>query len=144
MTSSSGSTADVRITSISPVEKPLRVRSISTSIEPSSPSSNCRISRSQPALSAILLSAIRNARFWVSERPDRVMTGSSARPIARAGLKSAVTRDDMAFGIGENWIGKAECIDRCADLIDLALGMSARITRIGNEFAHRPVGDDQP
>jgi len=72
MTSSSGSTADVRITSISPVEKPVRVRSISTSIEPSSPSSSCRISRSQPALSAILLSAIRNARFWVSERPDRV------------------------------------------------------------------------
>src|SRR6266404_4388771 len=50
----------------------------------------------------------------------------------------------MAFGIGENWIGKAECFDRCTDLIDLALGMSARIARIGNELAHRAVGDDQP
>src|SRR6266566_4333892 len=29
--------------------------------------------RSQPALSAILLSAIRSVRFWVSERPDRLM-----------------------------------------------------------------------
>jgi hypothetical protein len=33
---------------------------------------------------AMKLSAIRNVRFWVSERPDRVMTGSSARPISRA------------------------------------------------------------
>jgi hypothetical protein len=63
MTSSSGSTADDRMTSISPVEKPVRVGSISTSIEASSPNSFCRISRSQPALSAILLSAIRSVRF---------------------------------------------------------------------------------
>ena len=68
----------------------------------------------------------------------------SAKAHRPGGLKPAVTRDDMTFGIGENWIGKAECFDRCADLIDLALGMSARITRIGNEFADRPVGDDQP
>ena len=34
--------------------------------------------------------------------------------------------------------------DRCAYLIDLALGMSARIARIGNEIAHWPVGDGQP
>src|SRR5258706_5714999 len=43
MTSSSGSTADVRITSISPVEKPVSVISMSTSIEPSSPSSRGRL-----------------------------------------------------------------------------------------------------
>src|SRR6266403_683112 len=104
MISSSGSTGDVRITSISPVEKPVSVRSISTSIEPSSPSSKWRISRSQPAL----------------------------------------TRDDMAFRISENWIGKAERFDRCAYLIDLALGMGAGIARIGNEFAHWTVGHGQP
>jgi hypothetical protein len=84
MTSSSGSAADERITSISPVEKPVSVGSISTSIEASSPNSSCRISKSQPALRAILLSAIRSARFWVSERPDKVMVGTSANPIARA------------------------------------------------------------
>src|SRR6266403_3033490 len=38
MSSSSGSAADERMTSISPVEKPVSVRSTSTSIEPSSPS----------------------------------------------------------------------------------------------------------
>jgi hypothetical protein len=31
-----------------------------------------------------------------------------------------VTRDDIAFGICENRIGKAEGFDRCAYLIDLA------------------------
>src|SRR5258706_6528152 len=50
----------------------------------------------------------------------------------------------MARGISENWIGKAECFDGCFDLIDLALGMSTRIAWIGNEIAHRAVGDDQP
>ena len=55
-----------------------------------------------------------------------------------------MTRDDMAFGISENWIGKPERFDGCPYLIDLALGMGARIARIGNEFAYRPVGDDQP
>jgi len=50
----------------------------------------------------------------------------------------------MAFGISENWIGKAERIDGCPYLIDLALEMGARIARIGNEIAHRPVGDGQP
>src|SRR5258708_35927911 len=50
----------------------------------------------------------------------------------------------MALGISENRIGKAERFDRCAYLIYLALGMGARIARIGNEFAHRAVGDGQP
>ena len=84
MTSSSGSSAEPRITSISPVEKPVSVGSISTSSEASSPSSCCKISRSQPALSAILLSAIRSARFWVSDRPERIIVGTSISPIARA------------------------------------------------------------
>src|SRR5712671_6672339 len=43
------------------------------------------------------------------------------------GLKPTVTRDNMAFGIRENRVGKAECFDGCADLIDLALGMGACI-----------------
>jgi hypothetical protein len=33
-----------------------------------------------------------------------------------------VACDDMAFGIGENRIGKAERLDRFAYLINLALG----------------------
>src|SRR5258706_14686670 len=65
-------------------------------------------------------------------------------PYRPRGLKPAMTRDDMAFGISENWIGKAERFDRCADLIDLALGMGACIARIGNEIAQQPVGDGQP
>src|SRR5258705_13887938 len=50
----------------------------------------------------------------------------------------------MAFGISENWIGKAERLDRCAYLIDLALGMRARIARIGNEISDWTVGHGQP
>src|SRR5712672_4484769 len=50
----------------------------------------------------------------------------------------------MTFGIGENWIGKAERLDRFAYLIDLALGMSARIARIRNEISDWTVGHDQP
>ena len=34
------------------------------------------------ALTAILLSAIRSARFWVSERPDKVIVGTSEIPVA--------------------------------------------------------------
>src|SRR5260370_6634422 len=34
--------------------------------------------------------------------------------------------------------------DRCAYLIDLALGMSARIARIGNEISDWTVGHGQP
>src|SRR5882757_3331745 len=49
----------------------------------------------------------------------------------------------MAFGISENWIGKAERLDRFAYLIDLALGMSTRIARIGNEISDWTVGHDQ-
>jgi hypothetical protein len=50
----------------------------------------------------------------------------------------------MAFGISKNWIGKAKRFDGCPYLIDLALGMGARVARIGNEIAHWPVGDGQP
>src|SRR5262249_29337476 len=55
-----------------------------------------------------------------------------------------MARDDMAFGINKNWIGKAERLDRRAYLIDLALGMSTCIARIGNEIAHETVRDGQP
>ena len=51
---------------------------------------------------------------------DDRQLGKAHRP---GGLKPAVTRDDIAFGIGEDGIGKAERFDGCADLIDLALGM---------------------
>jgi hypothetical protein len=54
-----------------------------------------------------------------------------------------MTRDNMTFGISENWIGKAERLDRFAYLIDLALGMSTRIARIGNEISDWTVGHDQ-
>src|SRR5260370_38388277 len=60
------------------------------------------------------------------------------------GPKPSVTRDNMTFGISENWIGKAERLDRCAYLIDLALGMSARIARIRNEISDWTVGHGQP
>src|SRR5258705_9191239 len=50
----------------------------------------------------------------------------------------------MTFGISENWIGKAERLDRFAYLIDLALGMRARIARIGNEISDWTVGHGQP
>jgi hypothetical protein len=73
-----------RMTSISPVEMPVRVRSISTSIEASSPSPLCEISKSQHALSTILLSAIRSARLCASDRLDRKIVGTSASPMARA------------------------------------------------------------
>src|SRR5262249_31148651 len=52
--------------------------------------------------------------------------------------------DGMAFRISKNRIGKAERLDGRAYLIDLALGMSTRIARIGNEIAHGTVGDGQP
>jgi len=52
-----------------------------------------------------------------------------------------MSRNDMAFGISENWICKAERLDRFAYLIDLALGMSARIAWIGNEISDWTVGD---
>src|SRR5262249_38940918 len=55
-----------------------------------------------------------------------------------------MARDDMAFRISKNRIGKAERLDGRAYLIDLALGMSTRIARIGNEVAHGTVGDGQP
>src|SRR5712672_4471544 len=50
----------------------------------------------------------------------------------------------MTFGISENWIGKAERLDRSAYLIDLALGMRARIARIGNEISDWTVGHGEP
>jgi transposase len=59
-------------------------------------------------------------------------------------LKPSVTRDNMTFGISENWICKAERLDRFAYLVDLALGVSARIARIGNEISDWTVGHDQP
>ena len=39
---------------------------------------------------------------------------------------------------------KPNALDRCFELIDLALRMGAGIARIGNEIAHRTVGDGQP
>ena len=48
-----------------------------------------------------------------------------------------MTRDNMALGISENRIGKAERFDGCADLIDLALGMGARVARIGGPSNNR-------
>ena len=57
------------MTSNSPVEKPVTERSKSRSNDPNSANSIFKTSRSQPAPSAILLSAIRNARFWASLSP---------------------------------------------------------------------------
>src|SRR5258708_15804322 len=118
------------------VEPPTpRLLAIASSLAPASAASKmCARLSLRAACLAPLRSAASSARSAWS-RSTRFRPG---------GLKSAVTRDDMAFGIGENRVGKAECFDRCADLIDLALGMGARIARIGNELAHRAVGDDQP
>jgi hypothetical protein len=69
ITSSSGSALPFRMTSNSPVEKPVTERSKSRSKAPNSVSSIFRASTSQLAPSAILLSAIRNARFWASLSP---------------------------------------------------------------------------
>jgi hypothetical protein len=59
-------------------------------------------------------------------------------------LKPAVASNDMAFWIGKDGIGEAECLDRCFELIDLALWMGAGIAWIGNEVAQSAIGDSKP
>ena len=54
-----------------------------------------------------------------------------------------VTTRGLPSGRVENWICKAERLDRFAYLVDLALGMSARIAWIGNEISDWTVGHDQ-
>src|SRR6266404_4062934 len=77
-------------------------------------------------------------------RLETLPRGQLSQAHQPGGLKPSVTRDNMTFGISENWIGKAERLDRCAYLIDLALGMSACIARIGNEISDWTVGHSQP
>ncbi len=64
-------------------------------------------------------------RALLARRPTKIAAIALANKIAR-----------MAWAMMR--------LDRCAYLIDLALGMRARIARIGNEIAQRPVGDGQP
>src|SRR5713101_5015195 len=70
---------------------------------------------------------------------DRSAVGSSMalRPLTR---RARLLNDGIILSLG----GGVCATDRCAYRIDLALGMRARIARIGNEIAQRPVGDGQP
>ena len=86
-----------RSTSISPVEKPVTVRSMSTSSDASSASSSFRSSRSQPAPSAILLSAIRRP----ASAPPSVPAARSSAPRPPHRLcreQTTVPGDDHPFG----------------------------------------------
>ena len=131
ITSSSGSALPLRITSISPVEKPVMERSKSRSSVPSSASSSFRISMSQPAPSAILLSASRSARFCglgQTGQRDRRHRGH----LKRLGRQEpAVAGNDHPGLVDQDRIGKAKALDRGRDLLDLPLGMGAGIARIG-------------
>jgi hypothetical protein len=72
------------------------------------------------------------------------MVWNLSKPHRPGGLKSAMARDNMPFGISKDRIGEAERFNGRADLIDLALRMGTGIARIGNELADRAVSNGQP
>ena len=140
MTSSSGSALPFRMTSNSPVEKPVTERSKSRSKDPNSASSIFRTSRSQPAPSAILLSAIRNARFCVSLSPVYVNRWDLGEPHGLGGHEAPMAGNNASVGISQDRVYKAELSDRCDDLIDLLFGMRPRIARIRSKRAYGAIG----
>ena len=60
------------------------------------------------------------------------MVGTSVSPNRPRGLKAAMARDNMAFGISKDRVGEPERFDGCLNLIDLAFRMGTGIARIGN------------
>ena len=58
--------------------------------------------------------------------------------------RSGAMANPVAAGIGKDRIGEPELSDRCFDLIDLALRIGTGVAWIGNEVAHRAIGDGQP
>ena len=85
-----------RIWSISPALNPVIVKSrpVGSSNSIRSPNSAPRIARSHPAFSAILLSAMANARFWASLRPVIAMVGTSSSPRRLAAARRSVAVDN--------------------------------------------------
>ena len=82
---------------------------------------------SQPAPSAILLSAIRSARCCASLRPAERSSGPRSRPRHLGSQQSAVAGDDVALGIDQDWIGEAERPDLAAICSICRLGWLARV-----------------
>ena len=89
--------------------------------------------RSQPAFSAILLSAKSNARFLASLSPSSTITGTSLRPRSYRGLKATVPQQDCVAFIDYERDHEAEGENAIGDLADLLLRMRPRVTGIGFE-----------
>ena len=67
-----------------------------------------RRSLSQPALSAILLSARRNARLWASSRCGSVIVGAKVEANRLGRQQPALSGDQDAIGIDEQRIGESK------------------------------------
>ncbi len=49
--------------------------------------------------------------------------------------------DEIALGVGKDWVGEPERADRSCDLFNLAFRMSAGIARVGGESAYGKIAD---
>ena len=99
----SSSIAPLTTTSISPISKPLMVRSISLEISMTSLNSSFRASTSQPEFSPYRLRARRNKRRSASPRSETTTAGISAIASFRAASTSpqpATTRFSRSIRIG--------------------------------------------
>ena len=133
------SSKSIAIWSISTGSKPVIEMSRPSSMRSSasSGSSMARRSRSQPAFSAILLSAKSNARFLASLSPSSTITGTSLRPRSFAASRRPCPNRIVLFSSTSDRDHEAEGENAIGDLADLLLRMRPCITGIGLERMRR-------
>jgi len=64
-------------------------------------------------------------------------------PQQLGGQQPAMSGDDASHLIHQNWVGKAERANRRDDLLDLALGMGARVAPVWSQARKRLIDDDE-
>ena len=111
MTSSSGSPAEVIMTSISPVEKPVRVGSISTSSERKFAQFQLQDFQVPAGIESDLVVGDPERSLLDLREPGQGDSRDLSKPQRPRGLKPAMASDNMAFGISKNGISEAERLD---------------------------------
>ena len=140
MTSSSGSALPFRMTSNSPVEKPVTERSKSRSMDRNSVSSNFSISTSQRCPERDLVIGDPQCALLRLGQPSYLNGWDLGESHGIGSRETGMAGDNATVGIGQNGVYEAELSNGRDELVDLLFGVRPRIARIRSKRAHCAVG----
>ena len=138
----------ISFSSVRPVDAGCSALASSAAVKPStersapsadrSRSSSCSMSRSQPAFSAMRLSASTSCRRCTSVSPSNADDRHLGEPKLARRRQAAVAGNDVAVVADQDRIGEPERPDAACDLGDLRVAVRARIARRRHQPIERP------